>query len=184
MATDRRSHSKVDQLPQELREAINDAIVNKRMTYKDITRLINEQGHQISQKSVERYGKNFLTKLDRISTAREQARAILETSAESKLDLAEATSTVAFNLLMDMITNAMTEGREVDKLTLEAMRTLATLERSAVSREKLRFEFDKGVKKAIATVKTELSEELKQHPDVMERIAEILMQIETDLQQQ
>ena len=41
MGTDRRSHSKVDLLPQELREAINDAIVNKRMTYKDITRLIN-----------------------------------------------------------------------------------------------------------------------------------------------
>ncbi len=181
---DRRSHSKVDQLPQELREAINDAIVNKKMTYKDITRLINEQGHAISQKSVERYGKNFLTKLDRISTAREQAKAIIETSADSKLDMAEATSTVAFNLLMDMITNAMSEGKELDKLTLEAMRTLATLERSAVSREKLRFEFDKGVKKAITTVKAELSEELKQHPDVMERIGEILNQVELDLKQQ
>ena len=181
MGIDRRSHSKVDLLPQELREAINDAIVNKRMTYKDITRLINEQGHPISQKSVERYGKNFLSKLDRISTAREQARAIIETSADSKLDMAEATSTVAFNLLMDMITNAMTEGREVDKLTLDAIRTLATLERSAVSREKLRFEFDKGVKKAIAAVKTELSEELKTHPDLMERIAEILNEVEVSL---
>lgn len=181
MATERRSHSKVDKLPPELREAINDAIVNQRLTYKEITRLINEAGHPISQKSVERYGKDFLTKLDRISTAREQAKAIIETSVDSKLEMAEATSTVAFNLLMDMITNAMSEGKEVDKLTLEAMRTLATLERSAVSREKLRFEFDKGVSKAAAQVKKELSAELAKHPELLERINEIIDNVESDL---
>lgn len=182
MAADRRSHSKVDKLPQELREAINDAIVNKKMTYKDITRLINEQGHAISQKSVERYGKNFLTKLDRISTAREQAKAIVE-SAEpgNKLDLMDGASDMAVTLITNML--ADNSNGEIDKLTLEAMRTLATLERSAVSREKLRFEYDKGVKKAIATVKAELSEELKQHPDVLGRIAEILNQVEDDLRQ-
>lgn len=182
MAADRRSHSKVDKLPQELREAINDAIVNKKMTYKDITRLINEQGHTISQKSVERYGKNFLTKLDRISTAREQAKAIVE-SAEpgNKLDLMDGASDMAITLITNML--ADNSNGEIDKLTLEAMRTLATLERSAVSREKLRFEYDKGVKKAIAAVKAELSEELKQHPDVMGRIAEILSQVEDELRQ-
>lgn len=183
MAADRRSHSKVDKLPQELREAINDAIVNKKMTYKDITRLINEQGHAISQKSVERYGKNFLTKLDRISATREKAQAIIESSQDKKLDMTEATSIVATDLLMNMMINAQDEGKEVDKTTLSAMRTLATLERSAVSREKLRFEYDKGVKKAIATVKAELSEELKQHPDVLGRISEILNQVEDELRQ-
>jgi len=181
VSLERRSHSKVDKLPPELREAINDALVNKKMTYKEITRLINEAGHSISQKSVERYGKDFLTKLDRISTAREQAKAIIETSVDSKLEMAEATSTVAFNLLMDMITNAMSEGREVDKLTLEAMRTLATLERSAVSREKLRFEFDKGVSKATAQVKKELSAELEKHPEILMRIAEIIDGVESEL---
>lgn len=179
--TERRSHSKVDKLPPELREAINDAIVNKKMTYKEITRLINETGHSISQKSVERYGKDFLTKLDRISTAREQAKAIIETSVDSKLEMAEATSTVAFNLLMDMITNAMADGKEVDKLTLEAMRTLATLERSAVSREKLRFEFDKGVSKAAAQVKKELSAELERQPDLLLRINEVIDNVENEL---
>ena len=181
MAVERRSHSKVDKLPPELREAINDAIVNKKMTYKEITKLINEAGHCISQKSVERYGKDFLTKLDRISTAKEQSKGILETSVGSKLEMAEATSTVAFNLLMDMITNAMTEDREVDKLTLEAIRTLATLERSAVSREKLRFEFDKGVSKAAAQVKKELSGELERHPEILARIAEIIDEVENEL---
>lgn len=183
MAADRRSHSKVDKLPQELREAINDAIVNKKMTYKDITRLINEQGHAISQKSVERYGKNFLTKLDRISETREKAQAIIERSQDKKLDMTEATSIVATELLMNTMLNAREEGGEIDKLTLSAMRTLAALERSAVSREKLRFEYDKGVKKAIAAVKAELSEELKQHPDVLGRIAEILNQVEDELRQ-
>lgn len=179
---ERRSHSKVDQLPQELREAINDAIVNKRMTYKEITRLITEHGHSISQKSVERYGKDFLTKLDRISTAREQAKAIIESSVDAKLEMADATSTVAFELLMSMMTNA--QGKELDKLTLEAIRTLATLERSAVSREKLRFEFDKGVRAAMELVKRDLAQELQQHPEVMEKINQILQQTEENLKQQ
>lgn len=179
---DRRSHSKVDQLPQELREAINDAIVNKKMTYKDITRLINEQGHAISQKSVERYGRNFLVKLERISTAREQAKAIIESAGtDEKLNLVDGASEMALTLITNMLSNS---NGELDKLTLEAMRTLATLSRSMVSREKLRFEFDKGVAKAVATVKAELAEELKQRPDMLERIAEILEQVELDLKRE
>lgn len=174
-----RSHSKIDQLPSGLKEAINDAIVNKRMTYKEITLLIKEAGHDISQKSVERYGKNFLAKLESISRAREQARSIIETSAGLKLDMAEASSMVAFQLLMDMLVNADSEN--VDKNTLAAIRTLATLERSAVSREKLKFEFDKGVDAAVSKVKESLSKELKQHPELLERINVLVEKIENDL---
>jgi hypothetical protein len=174
-----RSHSKIDQLPSELREAINDAIVNKRMTYKEITLLIKEAGHDISQKSVERYGKKFLTKLESISRAKEQARSIIETSAGLKLDMAEASSMVAFQLLMDMLVNADSEN--IDKNTLAAIRTLATLERSAVSREKLKFEFDKGVDAAVSKVKESLSKELKQHPELLERINSLVEKIENDL---
>lgn len=182
MAIDRRSHSKVDKLPPELREAINDAIVNKRMTYKDITQLINESGHAISQKSVERYGKDFLTKLDNIQRSREQAKAIIETSVgiDDKMKLAEATSSVAMTLLMNMITNATAQGKEVDKLTLEAMRTVAALERSAVSREKLKFEFDKGVTKATETIKQQLQEELAKDQGLLEKIEQIVDQVEAD----
>lgn len=175
----RRSHSKIDKLPQDLREAINDAIVNKRLTYREITDMITGAGHDISQKSVERYGKNFLAKLESITIAKEQARSIIETSAGLKLDMAEASSMMAFNLLMNMLIN--TDSKDMDKTTLSAMKTLATLERSAVSREKLKFDFDKGVEAATAKVKDSLKEELKQHPDLLTRINEVVEKVEKDL---
>lgn len=178
--TKRRSHSKIDQLPDALREAINEAVVKKRLTYEKIADMIQEAGHDISQKSVERYGKNFLVKLESITRAKEQAKSIIETSAGLKLDMAEASSSVAFQLLFEMLLNAKDNG-EVDKNTLSAIKTLATLERSAVGREKLKFEFDKGVEAAAKKIMYELKEELKKHPDLRQRIDEIIEKAEKDL---
>lgn len=178
-ANNRRSHSKIDKLPDHLREAINDAIVNKRLTYEKITEMIQEAGHDVSQKSVERYGKKFISKLESITRAKEQAKSIIETSAGLKLDMAEASSSVAFQLLFDMLVN--TQSGEVDKNTIAAIKTLATLERSAVSREKLKFQFDKGVEQATQKVKESLKEELKGYPDLVERIGEVVEKVESDL---
>lgn len=178
-AKSRRTHSKVDKLPDHLREAINDAIVNKRLTYEKITEMIQEAGHDISQKSVERYGKKFISKLESITRAKEQAKSIIETSAGLKLDMAEASSSVAFQLLFDMLVN--TQSGEVDKNTLAAIKTLATLERSAVGREKLKFQFDKGVEMATSKMKEQLKMELKQHPDIRARLDELVENIEKDL---
>ncbi len=177
--TNRRKHSKIDGLPQELISAINDAIVNRRKTYKEIEEWLQEKGHDISQSSVQRYGKTFLTKLERISTAREQAKTIIETSSGLKTEMSEATSTVAFQLLMEMLIN--TDSKDVDKNTLNAIKTLATLERSTVAREKLKIEFDKGVSAAMDRVTESLRKELENHPDILQKIQEIAEEVKTNL---
>lgn len=172
-----RSHSKIDNLPTSLREAINHAIINKRMTYEQITKMIHEAGHEdISSKSVARYSKRFSDKLESITRAKEQAKAIIETSAGLKLDMAEASSTVAFQLLMDMLVN--TDREEIDKTTLTAIRALSSLERSAISREKLKYQFDKGVEAAAEKIKQELQEVLKTEPKLLGKILEILERVE------
>lgn len=178
----RRSHSKVDALPPELRETINDAVVNKKMTYKEITDIVRNAGHvNISQKSIERYGKKFADKLESLTMAKEQARSILETSAGLKLDMAEASSTVAFNLLFNMLLN--TKDGEVDKNTLNAIKSLASLERSAVGREKLKLQYDKGVTDAIATVKHNLQSELELYPEITKQIHDILNDVEQKMKE-
>ncbi|MFC4805445.1 phage protein Gp27 family protein [Filifactor villosus] len=172
-----RAHSKIDKLPDALREAIHDAIVNKRMTYEQITKMIHEAGHKdISSKSVARYGKKFSEKLESITRAKEQAKAIIESSAGSKLDMAEASSTMAFQLLMNMLLN--TEDGKVDKNAIAGMQALASLERSAVSREKLRYQFNKGVDAAAEKIKLELQEVLKTEPELLGKILEILERVE------
>ncbi len=175
--SERRKHSKIDDLPDEIVSAINDAIVNKRKTYKEIEQWLKADGYDIHQSSLQRYGKNFLAKLERITQAREQAKTIIETSSGLKTEMAEATSTVAFQILMDMLINA----DEVDKDTLQAIKTLATLERSTVAREKLKLEYDKGVSAAIDEVKKELQKELENYPELIEKMLNIVDALRNDL---
>lgn len=172
-----RAISKVDKLPDDLREVINEAIISKRLTYEQITEIIHNAGHtDISARSVARYGKKFSDKLESITRAKEQAKAIIESSAGLKLDMAEASSTVAFQLLMDMLVN--TNSNEIDKNTLTAIRALSSLERSAVSREKLKYQFDRGVEAAAEKIKTELQIVLRKEPELLGQILDILEKVE------
>lgn len=169
---DRRKHRKIDNLPPEVITAINDAIVNKRKTYKEIEQWLRADGYDVSKSGVQRYGQAFLAKLERISTAREQAKTIIETSSGLKTEMSEATSTVAFQLLMEMLIN--TDADKVDKTTLTAIKTLASLENSTVSREKLKLSYDKGVSAAMSEIKNELRKELKQHPDLLKQMTRLV----------
>jgi uncharacterized alkaline shock family protein YloU len=159
-------------LPPEIVAAVNDAIVNKRKTYAEIETWLRGDGYDVSRGSVQRYGKQFLTKLERISTAREQAKTIIETSSGLKTEMSEATSTVAFQLLMEMLIN--TDAANIDKNVLDAMKTLASLEKSTVSREKLKLSYDKGVSEAAEQIKRQVKAELKNYPDIVEKLVEIV----------
>lgn len=168
---ERRKHRKIDSLPPEIIAAVNDAIVNKRKTYKEIEQWLRADGYDVSKSGVQRYGQEFLAKLENISTAREQAKTIIETSVGLKTEMSEATSTIAFQLLMEMLIN--TDADKVDKTTLMAIKTLASLENSTVSREKLKLSYDKGVSAAMAEIKNELRQELKEHPDLMKQMLKL-----------
>lgn len=169
---ERRKHRKIDKLPPEIIAAINDAIVNKRKTYKEIEQWLRSDGYNISKSGVQRYGQEFLKKLENISIAREQAKTIIETSVGLKTEMSEATSTVAFQLLMEMLIN--TDADKVDKTTLTAIKTLASLENSTVSRKKLKLSYDKGIRAAAAEIKEELKNELKEYPDLMKQMLKLV----------
>ena len=121
---------------------------------------------------MQRYGQEFLKKLENISIAREQAKTIIETSVGLKTEMSEATSTVAFQLLMEMLIN--TDADKVDKTTLTAIKTLASLENSTVSRKKLKLSYDKGIRAAAAEIKEELKNELKEYPDLMKQMLKLV----------
>lgn len=167
-----RSHKVVEKLPPNVIAAINDAIVNKRKTYQEIVDWLKSDGYNVSWSSVQRYGQEFLKNLEEITIKREQAKAIIETSGGLKMEMSEATSTVAFQLLMDMLIN--TDSKNIEKITLDAIKTLATLERSTVSREKLKMSYDKGVKEASERIKTQMREELSNYPELIEQMCKVV----------
>ncbi|KEQ23420.1 phage protein Gp27 family protein [Paenibacillus tyrfis] len=179
----RRKHSKVLQLPPEIVEAVNKKLTTG-TTYREIADWINQMaedtGVEISHMSVQRYGKDFLSRLERLKVVNEQAKAIVETHGEGPdTALAEAANKLALQLVMETLMTAQNT-LEDEKLT-NVMRALTQLQRSSVATEKLKFTFDKGISKAIDQVKQQLQEELKSDPDLYHRLAAIADRIESDL---
>ena len=166
-----RSHSRIDSFPAQLKDAINKAIIGG-MTYQEITDMINNAGKSISVKTVAKYGKNFTAKLESISLAREQAKSIIETSAGLKMDLAEATTMASLQLLFDLLIN--TKDGQVDKNIINAIKAAATLERSAVSREKLKMQYESGVESAVNKIKETLRAELKGNEELTKKLNEMV----------
>lgn len=164
----RRKHSKIEtELPPELIEEVNARLVEGH-TYQEVTDWLKEMGHQISKSSVGRYGKDFLSRLERLRVVKEQARAIVEESGDRPAtEMHEAANQLAVQLIMEtLITVPDMKEAEIT----EVLKALALLERSAVSREKLKYEFTKGVEAGLAKLKEELKSELNSDPDLLQRL--------------
>lgn len=174
-----RSHSKIDGYPIELKDAINKAIMDKGMTYQQIADMINEAGYKIGRSTVGKYAKRFNQKLESIKLAKEQAKALIETSAGLKMDLAEATTMASLQLLFDLLIN--TQAGELDKNTLNAIKAASMLEKSAVSREKLKMQYEDGIEVAVSKIKSLLKEELKADSELTEKLNEMVDNVSAEL---
>lgn len=169
---DRRKHSKITSiLPAELVEAINRRLVNGE-TYEQIAAYVRGEGHEISRSSVGRYGKTFLSKLERLKVVKEQAKTIVTESKDGpSLEMTEAATQLALQLIMEKL--VLTENLD-DTKTGEILKALALLERSAVQREKLKMEASKLLDLATQQIKAELQAELAKQPELLAKIVSIV----------
>lgn len=164
----RRSHPKIDDLPQELRQIIHKKITEGH-TYRDIADWITKQGHDISKSAVGKYGKKFLSKLESLRIAREQAKTIVAGAKDGPaLEMTEAANQMAVQIILEQLINM--DDLKTAKST-EVLKALALLERSAVQREKLKFDFNRGVDAAEERILTRLQAELAKQPELLEKIA-------------
>lgn len=179
----RRKHSKVLQLPEEIVDAVNKQLTSG-IPYRDIADWINQMaertGVEVSHMAVQRYGKDFLSRLERLKVVNEQAKAIMETNGDGPdIALSEAANKMALSLIMETLLSAQNT-LEGAKLT-EVMRALAQLQRSSIASEKLKFTFDKGVSQAADRIRAQLQEELKNDAELYHRVLAKVNQIEADL---
>ena len=100
----RRKHSKITSaLPQDLVQVINERLVDGE-TYESIAAYIRAQGHEVSKSAVGRYGKDFLSKLERLRVVKEQARAIVSEGKDGPaLEMTEAATQLALQLIMERL---------------------------------------------------------------------------------
>ncbi|AJA42400.1 hypothetical protein AJ85_05715 [Alkalihalobacillus alcalophilus ATCC 27647 = CGMCC 1.3604] len=172
-----RKHFKVESLKS--RETV-DKMLAEGYTYEDIVAAVAKNGESITAASLSRYHGSFERIAERITKTREQMKVLVEAVREQpNTDLAQ----VANELMMTgLIQRISTAEDEFDDLPLDKVgRLVASLERSGIMREKLKFEFDKGVSAAHAEYKSRVQDELKAHPELLLRMLEIIDNVQEEL---
>lgn len=141
MAARRKHHKITTELPPEVIDAVNKRLVEG-STYRDIATWLEQMGQPVSKSAVGRYGKDFLTRLERLRIVRDQARAIVEDNADRPAtEINEAASALASQLITEALMAAQDSDSGLDKKITEAIKALSLLERSAVARERLKLDY-------------------------------------------
>ncbi|SHJ60011.1 phage protein Gp27 family protein [Desulfofundulus thermosubterraneus] len=169
----RRKHFKVETLPPEIVEAINRKLVEG-YTYQQLANWLNQMGHPVGKSSLARYGKDFLSRLERLRVVKEQARAIVEVNPDAPAtEMAEAANQLATQLIMEFLMQVDLDDLAQAKVT-EVLKALAKLEASGVRREQLKFNFNRGVDAAVSRIKEALRAEVAADPELAARLAEMV----------
>ncbi len=144
-----RRHSKITrELPSELIEVVNQKLVGG-FTYLEIAEFLKGLGHEISQASVGRYGRDFLSKLEKLKLVKEQARAILTETEGLSLEMEEASVQMALSKIMEFLMELDSlQGEKAHKI----MMALARIQSSSVSRERLKMDYRKKAQAAAEEV--------------------------------
>lgn len=144
-----RSHSKVAKLPDELRAAVDRQIMAG-ATYQQITGYLNEMGTKVSLSSVGRYGQKFMSRMETLRLAREQAKIVVESAKDDPaLELVEAANQMAVQVILERLID-MEDIKEAK--STDVMKALALLERSATNRERLKLEAKRKADEAVKTI--------------------------------
>lgn len=153
---------------------------NPRYTYEEIEFFLYQEGHPIGKSSIARYHNSFERITERITETREKLKVLVEAVRDQPgTDIAEVANQLMMQGLLQRVAQAEDE---FDALPLDKVgRLIASLERSAVQREKLKFEFDKGVAVSTEKIKAQLQEELKADPELLSRLIEIVERTKDEL---
>ena len=172
----RRKHHKVaTELPPELVEAVNKRLVAGH-TYQEIADWLSEMGNPVSKSSIGRYGKDFLSRLERLRIVRDQAKTIVEDNSDRPAtELNEAASALASQLITEALMAAgdAENGPQVglDKKVTDAIKALALLEKSAVARERLKLDYRLKADKAVKQIE-EAAKQKGLDPETLQIIKE------------
>lgn len=171
-----RVKSRVDELPEEIKELLHKRLADVNFTYQEIADELTELGYEISKSAVGRYALRQGGVTKRLKESAEKIKALAEVVKENR-DI-EA-SEVAASILMDALIERVATGAEdIEKMPLDkAGRLIVQMQRSAVFKAKFKLEFNKGYKEALIEVKKELAAELQKEPELLGRMTELANRI-------
>jgi len=140
----RRTHSKVEDLPQEIQDELNRLLIEG-ATYKEISEHFAAKNHDLSKSGIGRYGKGFLEEVRRLRIIEDQSKTLISEAGGDGLVLDEAGGKLMSRRIIEMLMEKDIAPGKVPGLAIG----LASLIKANVSREKFKFDMkDKIVKTA------------------------------------
>lgn len=168
-----RKHSKIDSLPNDIKEAVEEMIKSD-FTYREIVDYIKNQGFEISQSSVQRYASGLNETLQSLRMAQENFRAVMEETEKYKnLDVSDGILRLLSNQVFQNINN-MSEDRMRDINFDTLMKNAVALTKAIAYKRKIDVDtktvlengmekFQTAIYEAMAQERPDLYRELKKY---------------------
>jgi len=139
MASKVRRHSRIiDELPAEIRQELDNLLVQNELTYDDIVKWLASKGYDFSRSSVGRYGKDFFANYRKLRIIEEKSRTLVS-EAGGSLVLDEAAS----KLFAQAILELQLEGKFDLKKNSRILADFAKLQAASIMRERMKQDFAK-----------------------------------------
>lgn len=168
-----RKHSKIDGLPGDIKEAVEEMIKSD-FTYREIVSYIKNQGFEISQSSVQRYASGLNETLQSLRMAQENFRTIMEETEKYKnLDVSDGILRLLSNQIFQGINSCSEDQmRDIDFETL--MKNAVALTKAIAYKRKIDVdtktvlengmeEFQTAIYEAMSQERPDLYRELKKY---------------------
>lgn len=169
-----RKHNKVFSLPEELRKAVDEMLLDTSITYLDISIWLAEKGESISKSTIGRYALDTKQLAHRLMETQARVQELVKVAKYNQDDegLTEGALQIAVHKLSEKI--ALIE-EDLDDLPPEkAIDLMIKLSRAKAYKDKtyadLKREFDRAYEKFKESVYIELNE---RYPDVAAKLVEI-----------
>ena len=175
MAERRRTRfsSKITQLPEELKERLDEKLLDTANTYEDIAEWLKTEGYDISKSAVGRYAIRANQATQRVVETLEKTKAIAAAVEKNpNLDYTRASRMVFMDGLMQRVSTAEEEFQEMplDK----AGRLIASLSRTETYEQRVRQDMKKKSELAFEQLEAELMAAIKQDPELTKELHSIL----------
>jgi hypothetical protein len=146
----RRKHSKIKELPEEMISAVNDLIARGK-TYEQITGFLKSNGHEIGKSSVGRYAQDFTARMERIQLVSDKMEPFMAKMAEKpNMNMAAMATQMGLMELIEFIESGEIENEKSKANAIAAICDAASrIQRSQAQAEKLRLEWTEKAEKAM-----------------------------------
>lgn len=168
-----RIKSKIDELPEDLRDQVNNMILDVNYTYTEISDFLAQKGYDVSRSSIGRYALRKNAVVQRFREAQEQTKILVDAVKNNpEGDYTEATMQMLMTRLTEKIAVAEEEFEKLDMG--EAGRLIVALSRTKAYKDRVRQDMRKKVDLAFEKMESEILKVIKGAPELAAELRTVL----------